>query len=268
MPNTDQWNSQQWNAGASVASGGTTLVADLLYAALRIAGVTQAPGRTPSTDQFNVAFLALNRMTASWNTQRDIIYAVKIGQYQTIPNQQLYTIGVDPSGQLTPTWADSRPQRILRAAFLLNTGQSVVSLPLRLLTAIEWADKEVKAVTTSVPTELYCDYAYPLANIYLWPVPTVTAPIELHTWLALGAFVSSGDQVLLPPGYEEAIQYGLAVRLSHWFHTEISEDVVRQASRALAAIKAKNSPSIAIASTDIGTQANSGDFNYYTGTKP
>jgi hypothetical protein len=101
-----------------------SVATELLYPALRLAGILGAPGRTASTSELADAFDALNRMLGSWTIQDELIYGIQANRYNLSPSKVSYTIG--------PTGADCiapRPIRITHATLVL-LGPSELHLPL------------------------------------------------------------------------------------------------------------------------------------------
>jgi hypothetical protein len=124
-----------------------SVATELLYPALRLAGILGAPGRTASTSELADAFDALNRMLGSWSIQDELIYSIQVDRYNLSPSKTSYTIG--------PTGADftaPRPIRITEACLVL-LGPSELHLPLALLTDAQWAHRRLREIPTSVPTE-------------------------------------------------------------------------------------------------------------------
>jgi hypothetical protein len=238
-----------------------SVATELLYPALRLAGILGAPGRTASTSELADAFDALNRMLGSWSVQDELIYSIQVDRYNLSPSKTSYTIG--------PTGADfiaPRPIRITQATLVL-LGPSELHLPLTLLTDAQWAYKRLREIPTSVPTELYDDYDFPNSRLYLWGYPTVANDLELFTWQTLSSFPSQAAAVSLPPGYANAIVYNLAVQLNDQFGTPIRPNVLTTARRTSAWLKGNNATSPAIPSADFGTRGSqhSGQFNWVTG---
>jgi hypothetical protein len=232
---------------------------EILYPALRLAGVLTAAGRGASSSQLADAFASLNRMIDAWTIQRLLIYTIRADRYNLSPSQITYTIG--PGGNFDAT----RPVRITAANIVL-LGSTETRVPLRLLTDRDWAAKRLQVVPTTVPTELYNDGAFPVSTLFLWGYPTAANDLELFTWSQLTPFGAATDPVVLAPGYEDAVVYNLAVRLCGQFGTQLRGDVAQIARESKGLVKSYNSISPRISSTDIGTGANrGGGFNYLTG---
>src|SRR5262252_8767627 len=95
-----------WNQSAfGGASGGGAPVSagrGLIYPALRKAGVTLGPQRTPSPAQYQDGLEELNRLSGSLSCDRLNIYTNQRWEFPLIAGQKTYTIGQDPTGQAIP----------------------------------------------------------------------------------------------------------------------------------------------------------------------
>jgi hypothetical protein len=232
---------------------------ELLYPALRLAGVLTAAGRTAAPSQLADAFASLNRMIDAWTIQRLLIYTIRADRYRLSPSQISYTIGPGAN------FGAPRPVRITAANIVL-LGSTETRVPLRLLSDRDWAAKRLQVIPTTVPTELYNDGSFPVSTLFLWGYPTAANDLELFTWSQLTPFATPTDPVVLAPGYEDAVVYNLAVRLCGQFGTQLRQDVAMTARESKGLVKSYNSVSPRISSTDIGTGATrAGGFNYITG---
>ena len=207
----------------------------ILYPALRLAGVLGAAGRGASPSQLADAFASLNRMMDSWTIQNLLIYTIRSDRYTLTPSQVSYTIG--------PVGADftaPRPVEITQANIVL-AGSPAVHCPLKLIDDQEWASISVREIPTTLPLKLYNDGAYPNSRLYFWPYPTAANDLELFTSSQLTRFAKQTDDVSFPPGYEDALVYNLAVRLSGQFGTVLRGDVAATAKEGKALVKSRNS---------------------------
>ncbi len=217
----------------------TATTASLVNAALRIAGITGRPGRTPAPDQSTEVIAILNRKMASWGIDRLKIFQVQQNRYALTPQQTTYFIG--PNGDFVAP----RPSKIVRANVVLNATSPEIHIPLRVLEVEEWADIRMPELQTGTwPSRLYYDHAVPDAELYLYPVIGEADDLELFTYAALQQFVALTDVVELPDGYEEAIVLNLAVAVKSYYprDAEMDPDVPRQAAEALARIESLNAP--------------------------
>jgi hypothetical protein len=263
-------------AGSSAPGGSTgaaVLNADLLYAALRKAGVQATPGRGPGPAQIKDALMEENRMIGGWNLSQLVILNERIDLWNTIPNQQSYTIGQDPTGNRTADWNGERPQKIIRANLLLPTANDPIQKVRRgidIYDARQWAEIVFQGVATypAVLFPLFNDpQNTPFTRIYFRPIPDAIYQIELITWQRVPKFVSAGDAVLLPDGLEDAIVNNLAVRLASmpWtFQVPMNPQVRVDAQQSLAMIQQFNATPPRL-KTEWDSQGGEGYYNYHYG---
>jgi hypothetical protein len=134
-----------------------------------------------------------------------------------------------------------RPEFIDRAAVLTGTAPDQVEIPLEILSDDRWADVRVKSVTSTFPTKVYYNPTVPLGQLWVWPIPTVTTnQIVLYLPTPLLRVAGLSVDLVLPPAYEEAIRYNLALRLCPPFGRPATPDLVQFATDALGAIKRTN----------------------------
>lgn len=241
------------------------ITSELLYHAMRLAGITLDPGTIPSPDQFNDALMAFNRMMGGWNTLRDNIFNLSIDEWTLTPNIQVYLLG--PGAAATPTtgaFNGPRPRRIERAKLLLQTTPETIYKELNLLSDDEWADKSIHQVTT-IPNDLYNDGNSPLCSLYFYPLPDSAYKINLYTWQALAKAALTTTLLDFPDGYEDAIVNNLAVRVAPMFRKQAPPEVRLQAQLSLAAIQSLNTPTPRL-KTDPAFGSRGAFYNYRTGT--
>lgn len=217
-------------AGSSVAG---VPLSDLIYHALRAAGVTLLAGRTPSEDQYSDGLKVFNRMTGWLNTLSNAIFTRRIDVWRTAPNTRIYTLG--PGGD----WDGPRPQRIEYANLFLSENP-IYRKELRIWDDAQWKAIHLQDVFT-YPEGLYNDGAAGLANIYFHPAPDKDYGIELYTWQALSKASTVNDELVYPDGYEEMLVGQLAVRFMPMYRkrlNSLADDqlVITQAQNSLSAV--------------------------------
>jgi len=180
---------------------------DLISDALTECGIL-AQGETATSADSQFALDRLNRMMELWNIQRRLVYQINITRYTLTADATSHTIG--PGGTLL---AD-RPNRIVKANIVVTGYTPELHSPLRIVeTAEEWANVTTPLLSAAVPSDLYCDYDWPNATLYLYPYPDEAYDLELFTWEPLTAFTTLTHAVNFPPGYYDALMYSLAERL-------------------------------------------------------
>lgn len=268
--NTSQFN--QTSTNIPVPSG-ATLNYELLYMALRKAGVEITPRRGPNASILQDAISEENRMVGGWNLSSLTILGERTDLWNTISHQQSYTLGIDPTGRLTADWNGERPQKIIRANLLLPTANDPITKVRRKIDIVpreDWAEIVYQAVYT-YPSLLYPQFNdpqnTPFMRIYFKPIPDAAYQIELMTWQKIPKFTSRDDVVLLPDGYEDAIVNNLAVRLASmpWtFQKPMDPQVRVDAINSLSLIQQFNATPPRL-KTDGELQGRAGFYNYHVG---
>ena len=130
----------------------------------------------------------------------------------------------------------------------------------------EYAAISDKSVQADYPTDLYDDGGYPQRTLTLYPVPSAAKSLVLFTKRALTSISTLDTSVSLPPGYEDAIVYNLAVRYALEYGRAVPDVVVILAAESKASIKKANiRPSYL--RVDSALMAAGGSFNIYTGDR-
>jgi hypothetical protein len=218
--------------GLSISSPG-----DVIGFSMKLAGIL-GQGQTASGEDLADAFRALNMMLSQWQRKRYLLWALE-DTGLTSTGAQSYTVG--PGGD----YDIPRPDK-LRFAYVRQFG-AISAPPYETdykLTIME-AEEDYAAVTLkslgSFPRWIYYRPDYPLGTVYPWPVPD-PAIYEVHliTPMGLQTFKTTSDPILMPPEYEEALTYNLAVRLAPMFGNDAPQEVVAIAKAALATIRSSN----------------------------
>ena len=225
---------------------------------MRTIGVL-ASGENPTAQEQSDAFYSLNRMIAQWSIQRLFIYSITEEIFQFDPGIQSYTMG--PGGDFDTL----RPNLIQDINVRINAGTtSQLDIPMDILNEKQWAKLGVKLTQSSWPTHVYPDYQNPQIVLNFWPIPQEAQGIEIFSFKPIGSFVTVDDVVVLPPGYEDAIIYNLAVRLCPEYGKASSPELQGLATAAKMHIKTQNDKEN-LMRVDPATQGKSGSFNWYTG---
>lgn len=211
---------------------------ELLRSSFRCIDVLRE-GQGPNSDDETDALFVCNAMLDTWGAKRLLVYAIQILQYTFVPAQNIYTIG--PGGDFSTGTAE-RPEKIERANLILNDNEPDIRRPIEILTFERWSEIKAQDVTTDIPLAIYPDKAFPLGNLYVYPVPDKAYPFELYVWQQLSQIASVNATITLPPAYAEAIKYNLAIRLSLEWGKPLKPGVAVLAQQALAALESQNAP--------------------------
>jgi hypothetical protein len=221
-----QFNQAQFGQaqpGYGPALPGALFAANLAYTAYRIAGILPEPGRGYSQSEGWDALNVLNSILNSFQAERLLVYAFLRSVFEITPNQQEYKIGNTPiivNGVATmPDWTGiPRPETLQLAGYIFSNSYPNVENPMRILSYQEWAALSPKDLTSPIEYYLYFQPDIPNATAFLWPVPTdPSVLVALYTWQNIQTVPSLGTAMILPPAYQELLEYGLAIRLAGMF---------------------------------------------------
>src|SRR5262245_58512298 len=124
-------------------------VSDLIHSSFRLIGGI-ASGEILESAELNDAFLALNQMISSWNTE---------GLSLAGRRRLLVPLGGSNSYILA-----ERPARIDAASVAI----AGIDCPLELVDAAGWEAIGEKGELAIIIKKLFCDYQYPAATVYIW----------------------------------------------------------------------------------------------------
>ena len=212
--------------------------------ALRLIGAI-ASGESPTTDEGTDALTALNAMIDSWRNDRLMVYALSESTITLTPTDASYTIGT--GGNINTT----RPVKI-ESAFC-RAGS--VDFPVDVIGKARYDAIPDKTTTSDIPDFLYYDSAVTTGNINLWPVPTTANVLHVTMWTVLSTLAAVSTTVTLPPGYERALAYNLAIEIAPEYEKTVSQEVAKIARESLAALKKINSRQI-IAYSELSINGN------------
>ncbi len=190
-----------------------------------------AAGVSPTADETADALVALNAMLDSWRNERLMVYSIQDETLNLVSNQRTYTIG--PAGNLNTV----RPVRI-EAAYIVSNNQSY---DVRIVNEEEYAALPSKLTTSTWPDRVYYQPSMATGTLYCYPVPSQVSALHLLTWTTFTAFATAGDTVTLPPGFEDALAFNLAIRISSEYEGQPDGCVIQLARETKDAIKNINS---------------------------
>lgn len=190
-----------------------TTVRDLCVAALQDSGYLGV-GQTALKDSIVDAWQRLQWMLQQWTRNRWMVYhLVNIGVTST--GATSYSVG--PGGDYDTGAGTVRPARI-ESAFIRQLQYSPgnqVDTPLEILQSREDYDKVGLKSLVSYPGAVFLDTGWPLATLYIYPVPSAGIyAVHITVMGALPQAFSNLSNVLsMPYEYYQAIVSNLALRL-------------------------------------------------------
>jgi len=147
-----------------------------------------------------------------------------------------------------------------------------VEIPRPLITDQAYQGNQLKNLSNSQFTTVYYNQTYPLGTIALWPRPnTAENQLVLYLQSAFTGFVDLNTDYSFPdlPGYTDALEYNLAVRLCAPFGRSLGTipEVVEMARESLGLIKrANNKPVDLPTDAQVLTDTRRFGYNINTGT--
>ena len=198
------------------------LVSAIIDSAMRKLGVI-ASGETPTNAERQDGLSALQSMLRSWAAEKINVFVSTSETVTLVASTYLYTWG---SGGTITT---ARPNQITGASITDSAG---VTYPVSIIGEGRYNGITVKA-TTGRPNFLFPKFAYPLVQVYLYPVPSAAETLNLQSikpFTEASSFNAVSDTLQMPVNYEEPIIYNLAVRLAPEFGKGVAAEVAAVAN--------------------------------------
>jgi hypothetical protein len=136
-----------------------------------------------------------------------LMYCTRRTEWQVAVGQSVYSIGPGADFDI------ERPEHIHRASYLVSGSPSQpAEIPMEIiLTFEEWQQVVVKQTPSSYPLSMYYQAFVPWGAVNFWPVPNKISTIVLYTPQTVSEFETPDDQVIVPDGWREMLEYNLAV---------------------------------------------------------
>jgi len=200
----------------------------IINRAMRLIGALSS-GESPSSAESSDGLTALNAMLESWQLDRLTVFSFQDKTFTLVASDGSITLGA--AGNIT-----TRPDRIE----LVYITEDSTDYPVKMVTSGEWYSIASKTVESDIPEYGYYEPSYPLGILNLWPVPSAANTLHVIMWTPFTAFSALSTTVSLPPGYERAMAYNLAIDIAPEYEKKVSEEVAKIANDSLAAIRRGN----------------------------
>lgn len=207
---------------------------DLILLALKQTNVLGV-GQAAQAEDLSDAFTLLQMMLAQWQRRRYAVYHL-IDVVKQSTGAQSYTWGT--GGDIN----SARPAKI-EAAFArmpITNAPYQVDYMLEILRAREDYDRILIKGMPSFPRYCFYDSAYPLGNVFVWPVPSDVFELHFTVMAQLQQFATAYDEFNMPPEYQEAIMYNLALRLYPMYGLPVNPSVLALAKSSMNILEAAN----------------------------
>jgi len=205
----------------------------MIERAMRLIGAT-GQGEVPTNDEYSDGLNAMNAMLEAWSIDRLLVYEIVKENFTWPIGKNTVTIG--PGG-------DFDTQRPVK----MSDGFSRIAnidYPYRLVDRRAYDDITDKTTKTNYPNVIYYDPIYPVGTLAAYPVPDSNLDVHIRSWKQLQQFTDGTVELSLPPGYQRAIEFNLAVEISPEFQMNIPPLVLAMSSKTLTLVKKLNKPSM------------------------
>lgn len=179
---------------------GLTIITDAMRS-LRALGRLEVPSAAEATQGLAV----FNSMLESFSNEDLMSYVLLQISHTLTINQQTYTIG--DGGNIDTT----RPLDI-QQAFIRDA--SNLDYPMRIVPRDVWNDIGAKTITSQIPDTLFYDSAYPLATVYVFPIPLMAYTLFMYATTQQLTFSTLTQTLAMPVGYERLYIANLAVEMA------------------------------------------------------
>lgn len=227
-----------------------TLGPDVIYPALRKAGITRLAGNTPSVDQSTELIRATNRILDSLNVKGHAIFGTRVEEFALSSSQITYTIG--PGGDLNTL----RPI-FIKAANLVQPTNPPIYTEIQIFDSRDWSMQDITALPNSWVYALWYNSTMSITSpqgcgeIWLLGQPPSNYELQLFMPSALQSnFTAVTNDFIMPDGYVMAMVNLLALECEELYpHEAVISDGLRRS--AAAAVQ-----NVEIINTDMRRQSN------------
>ena len=203
----------------------------MILRSLRLLGEKPVGGALSSAEQ--TAYLSdLNTMLESWSIESLNCYQILQENFALTTSVGSYTIGIGGAFNTT------RPTKIVDAFIKDSNGYDY---EVKIIGKESYNGIVQKTIDGTYPEYLYYDKAFvsSLAKIYIYPEPSAGLNLYIDSWRQLQSFTAIDGTLVLPPGYQRAIEFNFAIEVAGGFRATPPE-VIKVAKESKAAIKKAN----------------------------
>ena len=202
-----------------------TTARNIIKRALQKNGVL-TKAESPSGDEASDGLSALNGLLASWSNDGLLVYARTSESFPLVSGQANYSIGAGGD------FDTDRPLQILTAF----TRISNVDYDMDIVGDEIFDTITQKNITSSIPDVMTYVPSTPRGEITIYPVPT-TGTLHIRTEKQLSSFATLDTELDLPPGWERALIFNLALEIAGEYGQPVDQLTYQIAKEALHNIK-------------------------------
>jgi len=186
---------------------------------------------TPTTSQLLQGYNALNDLLESWSLENMMVLYDTLESFTLVAGTGEYTYGA--GGTLN----SARPVTIRDECFIRSGDYDT---PVKLVHLAVYRSITNKSLNGS-PEIIAINPEYPLAKVFLFPVPSEACSLYIKASKQLTTFSDQTTAVALYPGYGRALISNLAVELCSDYGKKILPSLTYTAGQSKGVIKVHNS---------------------------
>lgn len=216
-----------------------TVALDTITDALEWIGV-YAPGETISDPDAERCLSKLIDMLDQWSNENLACYAYSQQSGPLVVGQQSYTIGTSGGAN----FAITRPLKLMTgpgSAYSIDSSGNKYQMDVVTIEQWQLIANSSSINTSNFPDTLFYDPQFPLGILNFNPYPNQTYTAH---WTSLLPFTDPtvlNSSITLPPGYKDAIQTNLAIKIWPYFLKGTPDAWrIQEAKEALGKIKRTN----------------------------
>lgn len=228
----------------------------LISASLRQLGVV-ATGEVPTAAEADDALDLLNEMLEAWSLESYAVIAETLTTHTLTALQASYTVG--SGGNIAIDW----PLQIDQAQLRVTSVVPNLDLPIRVLNEQEYALIRLKTQQSTYVQAVWLHTTFPLATLFVWPIPTDANDLILWTKGVVASFATLDTSVTLGRGYARAIRCNLLLELAPEHGRIVTPNMLDLARESLATVKRGNTkPRLAFIDVPAGQGRDYGSYNW------
>jgi hypothetical protein len=211
----------------------TVTVGDIITQARKANG-TLGDGIVIAAEEASDDLMALNMMLAEWSASGYGIFVDTEETFTLTANKYIYDWG---SAATATNFVSPRPNDICDQTFL-RIGE--VDYKVGLIGQAEYDSISDKTITKAWPNKIFFEASYPLARVYLYPVPDQAYSIHITSSKVMDSLVNLVDTVVLPSQYAAALKWNLSMEIAPNYGVQVTPIIANRAKVSLNIVKALN----------------------------
>ena len=179
----------------------------------------------------------LNSMMESWSLDRLFVYQVTTESFSLTASTAAYTIGSSATFSTSP-----RPTKIIGAYHRMFDGTDT---PVKIIPFDSYAGITDKSAVGDIPEFLFYDQGLTpqgYGRVFIWPAANASTTLFLQSWKQVQTFAAISTTVLLPPGYQRAIETNFAMEIMPGTGAAIDPSLGKAARDSKALLRGFNAP--------------------------